>query len=84
MWNTRGSGLPAEKGRMLLKETWLFLLCKEREKERNEWGCNQKYLLWAGETVKMCKVFAAKPDNLSSVHETHTVERENQLLQAVF
>lgn len=62
----------------------IFLLCKEREKERNEWGRNQKYLLWAGETVKMCKVFAAKPGNLSSVHETHMVERENQLLQAVF
>lgn len=62
----------------------VFLLCNEREKERNEWGSNQNYLLWAGETGQCVRVFAAESNNLSSIHEIHMVERENQLLQAVF
>lgn len=41
-----------------------------------------KPLCWSGEMAQYVKACAAKPDNLSSIPVTHTVERENQFLKS--
>ena len=45
---------------------------------------NQNKCSRASEMVQQVKVLAAKPDDLSSIPGTHTVERENGLLKVGF